>query len=187
LRIFGVPNGIRTRVAALKARCPRPTRRWGRGASLCHFDGWIARRARCKSARQMQKGPRGGTAGSGQHPELPLLRRSLDSPARPNGRIMTPAVRPAHRATAIRIIDTQSIPGRSCHEEEHGECRSGSKDNPGSCCALSVPRGQDFWCPGRHPGYSRDRVSGYQRYRVLPGLCASKDFDDKEAVVSCLE
>ncbi|MBP1610656.1 MAG: hypothetical protein H6Q04_2891 [Acidobacteria bacterium] len=23
----GVPNGIRTRVAALKARCPRPTRR----------------------------------------------------------------------------------------------------------------------------------------------------------------
>jgi site-specific DNA recombinase len=26
----GVPNGIRTRVAALKARCPRPTRRWGR-------------------------------------------------------------------------------------------------------------------------------------------------------------
>ena len=29
-RKTGVPNGIRTRVAALKARCPRPTRRWGR-------------------------------------------------------------------------------------------------------------------------------------------------------------
>ena len=28
----GVPNGIRTRVAALKGRCPRPARRWGRAA-----------------------------------------------------------------------------------------------------------------------------------------------------------
>src|SRR5207247_7744497 len=28
----GGPNGIRTRVTALKARCPRPTRRWGRAS-----------------------------------------------------------------------------------------------------------------------------------------------------------
>jgi hypothetical protein len=28
--ISGVPNGIRTRVTALKARCPGPARRWGR-------------------------------------------------------------------------------------------------------------------------------------------------------------
>jgi hypothetical protein len=34
LRMSGVPNGIRTRVAALKARCPRPSRRWGR--RNCH-------------------------------------------------------------------------------------------------------------------------------------------------------
>ena len=27
---FGVPKGIRTPVAGVKGRCPRPTRRWGR-------------------------------------------------------------------------------------------------------------------------------------------------------------
>ena len=32
--LYGVPNGIRTRVAALKGRCPRPARRWGQ---LTHF------------------------------------------------------------------------------------------------------------------------------------------------------
>ena len=27
--VYGVPKGIRTPVAAVKGRCPRPTRRWG--------------------------------------------------------------------------------------------------------------------------------------------------------------
>ena len=30
----GVPNGIRTRVAGVKGRCPRPPRRWGRPIRL---------------------------------------------------------------------------------------------------------------------------------------------------------
>ena len=28
-RVGGVPKGIRTPVAGVKGRCPRPTRRWG--------------------------------------------------------------------------------------------------------------------------------------------------------------
>ena len=37
VHLRSVPNGIRTRVAALKARCPRPTRRWGPSPKVPHF------------------------------------------------------------------------------------------------------------------------------------------------------
>ena len=38
--LFGIPKGIRTPVAAVKGRCPRPTRRWGPGRtrrSICSY------------------------------------------------------------------------------------------------------------------------------------------------------
>src|SRR5271154_4254050 len=34
---IGVPRGIRTLVTAVKGRCPRPTRRWGRVGKDCPY------------------------------------------------------------------------------------------------------------------------------------------------------
>ncbi len=80
LKKHGVPNGIRTRVTALKARCPGPARRWGRRkrAHSCTFIPRMQGSARASKT----SGPRrhgveaGGYAAAGD----PVVG------ARPNGR-----------------------------------------------------------------------------------------------------